>query len=78
MTTLEKLSGLVVIDEVQHRPDLFELVRVLVDRPENRTRFLLLGSSSCSLRSLQLAFEIQSTVGVEVLPVVSRGWTTGR
>ncbi len=46
MTTLEKLSGLVVIDEVQRRPDLFELVRVLVDRPENRTRFLLLGSAS--------------------------------
>ena len=46
MTTLEKLSGLVVIDEVQRRPDLFELVRVLVDRPENRARFLLLGSAS--------------------------------
>ena len=43
MTTLEKLSGLVVIDEVQRRPDLFALVRVLVDRPENRPRFLLLG-----------------------------------
>ena len=46
MTTLEKLAGLVVIDEVQRRPDLFELVRVLVDRPENRARFLLLGSAS--------------------------------
>ena len=46
MTTLEKLSGLVVIDEVQRRPDLFELVRVLVDRPENQVRFLLLGSAS--------------------------------
>ncbi len=46
MTTLEKLSGLVVIDEVQRRPDLFELIRVLVDRPENRARFLLLGSAS--------------------------------
>ena len=46
MTTLEKLSGLVIIDEVQRRPDLFALVRVLVDRPENRARFLLLGSAS--------------------------------
>jgi hypothetical protein len=46
MTTLEKLSGLVVIDEVQRRPDLFALVRVLVDRPENQARFLLLGSAS--------------------------------
>ena len=45
MTTLQKLSGLVVIDEVQRLPDLFELLRVLVDRPENPARFLL-GSAS--------------------------------
>ena len=46
MTTLEKLSGLVVIDEIQRRPELFELLRVLVDRPGNAARFLLLGSAS--------------------------------
>ena len=46
MTALEKLSGLIVIDEVQRMPALFELVRVLVDRPGNETRFLLLGSAS--------------------------------
>ena len=46
MTALEPLSGWVVIDEVQRRPDLFELLRVLVDRPRNPTRFLLLGSAS--------------------------------
>jgi hypothetical protein len=46
MTALEALSGLVVIDEVQRRPDLFELLRVLVDRPRNPARFLLLGSAS--------------------------------
>ncbi len=46
MTTLQKLSGLVVLDEVQRLPELFELLRVLVDRPENRARFLLLGSAS--------------------------------
>ncbi len=46
MTTLEKLSGLVVIDEVQRRTELFPVLRVLVDRPENATRFLLLGSAS--------------------------------
>ena len=49
MTTLQKLSGLVVIDEVQRLPDLFALLRVLVDRPENRARFLLLGSASPQL-----------------------------
>ena len=46
MRALEGLSGLVVIDEVQRKPDLFELLRVLVDRPKNAARFLLLGSAS--------------------------------
>jgi predicted AAA+ superfamily ATPase len=46
MTTLEGLSGLVVIDEVQRQPDLFSLLRVLVDRPQNPAHFLLLGSAS--------------------------------
>jgi predicted AAA+ superfamily ATPase len=46
MTVLEALSGLVIIDEVQRQPELFELLRVLVDRPHNSARFLLLGSAS--------------------------------
>ena len=49
LRALEDLSGLVVIDEVQRQPELFELLRVLVDRPRNRTRFLLLGSASPQL-----------------------------
>ncbi len=49
MRVLEDLSGLVVIDEVQRRPDLFELLRVLVDRPHSPARFLLLGSASPGL-----------------------------
>jgi len=49
MRTLEALSGLVIIDEIQRRPDLFELLRVLVDRPANRCRFLILGSASPNL-----------------------------
>jgi len=49
MRTLEDLSGLLIIDEVQRRPDLFELLRVLVDRPNNPARFLLLGSASLDL-----------------------------
>ncbi len=49
MTALEGLSGLVVIDEVQRKPELFELLRVLVDRPDNGARFLVLGSASPKL-----------------------------
>lgn len=47
--TLEPLEGLVVIDEVQRRPDLFPVLRVLADRPRSRTRFLILGSASPEL-----------------------------
>lgn len=46
LRVLEGLSGLVVIDEIQRRPDLFELLRVLVDRPKHPARFLILGSAS--------------------------------
>jgi hypothetical protein len=46
MTVLEALAGLVVIDEVQRKPEVLEIVRVLVDRPDNAARFLLLGSAS--------------------------------
>lgn len=46
---LGNLEGLVVIDEVQRRPDLFPILRVLVDRPEAAARFLILGSASPDL-----------------------------
>ena len=46
---LESLQGLVVIDEVQHSEGLFRLLRVLVDRPDNCTRFLVLGSADPTL-----------------------------
>lgn len=45
-TLLDSLEGLVVIDEIQRKPDLFPLLRVLVDRPKRKTRFLILGSAS--------------------------------
>ncbi|MBW2237884.1 MAG: ATP-binding protein [Deltaproteobacteria bacterium] len=46
MQALKDLSGLVIIDEVQRKPELFELLRVLVDRSGRNARFLLLGSAS--------------------------------
>jgi predicted AAA+ superfamily ATPase len=49
MTALGPLQGLVVIDEVQRRPDLFPVLRVLADRRENPARFLILGSASGDL-----------------------------
>lgn len=49
MIALQSLRGLVVIDEVQHRPDLFSVLRVLLDRKPVRARFLILGSASPDL-----------------------------
>jgi len=48
-TALRPLRGLVVIDEIQRRPDLFPLLRVLADRAPLPARFLILGSASPSL-----------------------------
>ncbi len=47
--TLGSLTGLIVIDEIQRQPDLFNLLRVLADRRPRRARFLILGSASPDL-----------------------------
>ncbi len=46
MMALEPLQGLIVIDEIQRKPELFELIRVMADRTRNPSKFLLLGSAS--------------------------------
>lgn len=46
---LGRLTGLVVIDEIQRRPHLFPLLRVRADRPASPARFLILGSASPDL-----------------------------
>lgn len=49
MTALGSLQGLIVIDEIQRRPELFPLLRVLVDRKSFAGQFLILGSASGDL-----------------------------
>lgn len=46
-TALSQLEGLVIIDEIQNVPDLFPVLRVLVD--ERPRHFLILGSASRDL-----------------------------
>ena len=46
---LRPLKGLVVIDEIQRRPELFPLLRVLADRQPLPARFLILGSAAPDL-----------------------------
>lgn len=49
LISLKPLKGLVVIDEIQRRPELFAILRVLADREELPARFLILGSASPAL-----------------------------
>lgn len=66
MTALEELRGIVVIDEIQHRPDLFRVLRVLADRKPLPARFLILGSASPDL----LRQSSESLAGrIEIIPV---------
>jgi predicted AAA+ superfamily ATPase len=48
LLALEPLRGLVILDEVQRRPEIFPTLRVLADRPRG-ARFLVLGSASPAL-----------------------------
>jgi predicted AAA+ superfamily ATPase len=49
MLALQGLKGIVVLDEVQRRPELFPVLRVLADRKPVRARFLVLGSAAPDL-----------------------------
>ena len=86
MTELSTLSGLVVIDEVQRRPDLFPVLRVLVDRRPSRARFLILGSAAPGLlrqsaESLAGRVEFVRMAGFAVADVgarrLARHWLRG-
>jgi uncharacterized protein len=46
---LRPLKGVVVIDEIQRRPEIFPLLRVLADRKPLAARLLILGSASPEL-----------------------------
>ena len=48
-TVLSELDGLIILDEIQLMPNLFNVLRVLVDRFERKCRFLILGSANPSL-----------------------------
>ena len=65
-TALQDLHGLIVIDEIQRRPDLFPILRVLCDRDPLPARFLILGSASPDL----IRASSESLAGrVETIPI---------
>ncbi|OJW67642.1 MAG: hypothetical protein BGO68_02210 [Candidatus Amoebophilus sp. 36-38] len=68
--SLEKLEGLIVIDEIQRRPELFPLLRVLVDKTKGKQLYLILGSASDQL--LQQSSEtLAGRIGYIELPPFS-------
>ncbi len=74
-TALRPLKKLVVIDEIQRRPDLFPLLRVLADRSPLPARFLILGSAAPELlrqSSATLAGRLE-TVQLEGFRLVDLG-----
>lgn len=71
MTALRPLRGLVVIDEVQRRPELFPVLRVLIDRVPAPAKYLILGSAAPALlrqasESLAGRLEIIEVPGIAI------------
>jgi uncharacterized protein len=76
---LAGLQGLVVLDEIQTMPELFNVLRVLADRPEVPARFLILGSASPSVikrvsESLAGRVEFIELSGFDMLETGSKNW----
>lgn len=67
---LDNLRGLVVIDEIQRRPGLFETLRVMADRRPLPSRFVILGSASRDLIS-QGSESLAGRIGLIELPPLS-------
>lgn len=78
---LGALEGLVVLDEIQRMPELFQVLRVLVDRPENKARFLILGSASPTIikatsETLAGRVEFIELVGFDLTETGNDTWET--
>ncbi len=76
---LGSLSGLVILDEIQLMPELFAVLRVLVDRPENQVRFLILGSASPDIvanvsQTLAGRVEFIELMGFHLAEVAEHNW----
>ena len=77
---LGQLTGLIVMDEIQRMPELFNVLRVLVDRSENRTQYLILGSASPALirqasETLAGRIEFVELSGLDISDVGMEDWS---
>jgi predicted AAA+ superfamily ATPase len=78
---LGSLEGIVILDEIQRLPELFNVLRVLVDRPERTSRFLILGSASPDLvkkvsETLAGRVEFIELSGFDVVETGPDSWQT--
>ena len=76
---LGNLEGLVILDEIQQMPDLFSTLRVLVDRPGQKARFIILGSASPEIirnasETLAGRIEFVDLTGFDLAEVGSSNW----
>jgi predicted AAA+ superfamily ATPase len=76
---LGNLEGVVVLDEIQLMPNLFGTLRVLVDRPGQKTRFIILGSASPGIirgasETLAGRIEFIDLNGFDLTEVGSTNW----
>jgi len=76
-SVLEPLRGVIVIDEVQERPELFPMLRVLLDRQPLPAKFFILGSASQdflrqSSESLAGRLELVEMAGFDIAEVGSK------
>lgn len=68
LTFSQVAQKLIIIDEVQLRPDLFPILRVIVDDPNNTHKFLILGSASRDLIQ-QSSESLAGRIGyIDVMP----------
>ena len=78
---LADLRGLVVLDEIQRMPRLFNVLRVLSDRGGAASRFLILGSASPELvrevsESLAGRVEFIELAGFDLAETGTQSWRT--
>ncbi|MCX6034765.1 MAG: ATP-binding protein, partial [Chloroflexi bacterium] len=76
---LGNLDGLVILDEIQYMPELFGTLRVLVDRPGQKARFIILGSASPEIirnvsETLAGRVEFVDLNGFDLAEVGSSNW----
>jgi hypothetical protein len=78
---LRSIEGLVVLDEIQAMPELFQVLRVQVDRPDNKTRYLILGSASPQIiknvsETLAGRVEFVELSGFDLIETGADAWNT--